>query len=351
MASIQPRLLLSCRFCQFSTKSVDGYVNHCGLHKNECNNAFPCPLVPCSRRFTTFSAFKSHVLRDHVSPCISSVKGNVMSIRCQLAFCDEVVNGMDDFIKHLKEHMNVGTRVECPFEGCSRTYALTSTFTSHLSRKHSKRILSVDYIHVQPNPVSVPASVPEVREDNPEAEMPQLIENMDETSDDENSFLKSNEFSSLYLRNLALFFLKLESKLTVPVTTVQSIVDELQDVHRIGKMAMNHKLIEMLTDRHGFSLDDAKSLALDLEKEDLLSTTCQSFLNTNHFRQKTYKQLFNYVAPVCSVLGRNDANTEKSSYYVPIKESLKSLFRNESVVLEYKIPGDDPCTDQEFCKT
>ena len=47
-------------------------------------------------------------------------------------------NNFREFTAHLKSHLadGSGTVVCCPYEGCSSSFKLKSSFTSHLSRKH-----------------------------------------------------------------------------------------------------------------------------------------------------------------------------------------------------------------------
>lgn len=153
-----------------------------------------------------------------------------------------------------------------------------------------------------------------------------------DTADD--AFFETQDFESLHLKNLCLFFFKLECKHLLRASTVQDIKDALQDVHNIGVSAMSQKLVTILRIDHSLSSDDARNVVSVMQRYDLLNDCCHSALRTTYIRRAIYK-MFHYVAPVSVLLGNNDAGTERFS--VPIAESLKSLFKNASVCQEYEL--------------
>ena len=53
--------------CGKMSGTLKSYCEHYGLHRNIANYPFPCCVDNCSRRFISYSGFKSHTLRGHGS--------------------------------------------------------------------------------------------------------------------------------------------------------------------------------------------------------------------------------------------------------------------------------------------
>lgn len=112
----------------------------------------------------------------------------------------------------------------CPVTSCENTFTVKSSFTAHMSRKH--RACSVDSISdkyrenvSQPSAVSACEDVPQSSNDattNESSELPQ-------------------DFNENFLRNVCLFNLKLQGQLLLPASTIQTIVEEMRNVHDLGQ--------------------------------------------------------------------------------------------------------------------
>lgn len=341
-----------CAYCTQVFNTVNGYVNHCRFHRNECNNSFPCPLVGCSSRFTTFSGFKSHLLREHNGRGNSSnkmYKHIHTSICCAILFCSQVVQSKNDLIKHLKEHIEFGTQIKCPFNKCDKHFSNKSTFTAHLSRHHNSSnnlkvspefIIDASYNDIDHSMVSEPTA--SYMEETPASF------DMDDCTEDSEALLQTDGIEELYLRNLALFYLKLESKFIIPASTIQNIIEQLQDVHSIDQSIIYEKLMNRLTGEYQIPEDRAKDLVSELKCSDLLVSCSNGPLRTNHMRKTTYKKMFQYVSPISIKLGRNNSGKDNYLYYVPIKDSIQSVFTNKSVMQEYLHTKN--CSGEKFCE-
>jgi hypothetical protein len=171
-----------------------------------------------------------------------------------------------------------------------------------------------------------------------EAESACFIVN-DVESDSDTALFESQHFDQLYLRNLCLFFLKLECQHLIPSSTVQDIKDEMLGTYKLGLSALSHKLMNSLCNDHSMSPEDAKKVISDIQRNDscILTSSFDTALRTNHVRKQTYKEMFNYVEPAQILLGNNDAGKEKFAFYIPILESLRALFKNGSVIQEYEM--------------
>jgi len=146
----------------------------------------------------------------------------------------------------------------CPFRGCDCTFTHVMTFASHISRKHRCAEDSVlDYfvldksIATEPLPgLSQPYS--EAAEEHNEKQMPLAV---DET---------------LFLQNLTLFYLKLQSKLLLPASTIQTIIDGFESAHELGLSNSLNILNEKLKDL-GIPLAIISSIIEEINRDDLLT--------------------------------------------------------------------------------
>ena len=62
----------------------------------------------------------------------------------------------------------------------------------------------------------------------------------------QNMLSDSSTIKEHYLANLGLLYLKLQSKLLLPASIVQQIIDEFQEVHNVGKEYFAHHLTTTL---------------------------------------------------------------------------------------------------------
>lgn len=116
--------------------------------------------------------------------------------------------------------------------------------------------------------------------------------------------------SQAYLRNMSLFYLKLQGQLLIPASTIQTIVEGMQTVHELGQAYTLGKVSSLLKD---MSLsDEVVTKICDCIKEsDLFSACHQGQLRTTYSRNQTFSKVLNYTAPKKVALGM-DENRYKS---------------------------------------
>jgi hypothetical protein len=79
--------------------------------------------------------------------------------------------------------------------------------------------------------------------------------------------------SHSYLRNMCLFYLKLQGQLLVPASTIQTIVEEMQNVHDLGQAYTINKVSSLLKNDMSLS-DEAVTKICDCIKESDLFSSC-----------------------------------------------------------------------------
>ncbi|XP_039907141.1 uncharacterized protein LOC120745971 isoform X1 [Simochromis diagramma] len=135
--------------------------------------------------------------------------------------------------------------------------------------------------------------------------------------------------SHSYLRNMCLFYLKLQGQLLIPASTIQSIAEEMQNVHELGQAYTINKVSCLLKNEMNLS-DEAVTKICDCIKEsDLFSACHQGQLGTTHTRNQTFKKMFKYTEPKKVPLGMDENMTEKCAYYIPVGETLKSFLESQ----------------------
>lgn len=120
----------------------------------------------------------------------------------------------------------------------------------------------------------------------------------------ENALLPDNADESLFLKNMALFYLKLQAKHILPSSVIQSVIEGMQDIHDISQSHLLLKLGEKLI-ALGISENDIKRVFDVLQTDDLFRRSNINTLSTDKRRKSFYKDNFKFVDPVPVCLGQN----------------------------------------------
>ncbi len=313
-----------CKLCQHESNTIVGFTKHMKGHSNVPNCCFTCGVADCSRAFTKFAAFRSHLYRDHKG-YQKSRKGARFdqidtTLICQIGYCHFTCTTLNDLIRHLKGHIDEGREIKCPFKSCERTFSVKSTFASHISRTHKN---------------SPPELLNEAVFANPPQHVCQPCTSQDESEGPEPCEVFESVDEDFFLKNLTLFYLKLQAKLLLPSSVIQTIIEEVQGIHDLAQASVYSNLKDKLSEL-GVSSDAISNVIEDLKKNDLLKAG-NFMLRTDQCRKTVFKNSFNYVEPMPLYLGTNDSGKECFAQYVPIKETLNSLFESEDFKKQYEL--------------
>jgi len=253
-----------------------------------------------------------------------------VTLKCGVLLCQQECLGYANFVKHLKQHLAVGVAVSCPYKNCCKLFKVKSSFSSHLSRNHNKWSVSeIANNHVDSNCLEnvdydhpVDADVDVDMEVNEEVQMHRV------------------DFKAKYFNSVALFYMMLQGKYLVPVSTISKIVQELGVTHELEhEFLMNNLRVAML--KNNVPQHQAEDIVNTVMHNDILNEAHNAdngLLRTDHMRQKFYRDNFAFVAPVPVVLGNNKHGQQVICHYVPIKDTIKSLFRNTCVLKQHEHP-------------
>jgi len=133
-----------------------------------------------------------------------------------------------------------------------------------------------------------------------------------------------------------MFYLKLQAKFLLPATVIQSIVDEMQNLHTFGLLCGLKNLSDRLLELNVCE-SDINDLVRELQKRiNSPFRACTSGeLRTHRTRQTYFKKNFKFVEPKQIYLRENKHNVSRFAQYVPIQESLKALLKDASVKSAY----------------
>jgi len=230
------------------------YVRHMKLHRYLPNATFKCGIANCSLVFKSFNAFKSHSYRYHNERqpvALAQLCSNVTDLTCHIECCSVHCEDLAGFFSHLKSHLKEGTAVTCPFKQCKKTYSVLSTFTSHLSRCHKGKTEH-----------SLIETIVQITGASQGSSLESMVHSEDRCEADNSNQMTVDEIcpehvvdDEMFLKNLSLFYLKLQAKLLLPASVIQAIIEGFQEIHDMSLSNMLNKLKEKLillgvTDRH-----------------------------------------------------------------------------------------------------
>ncbi len=118
-----------------------------------------------------------------------------VQLKCSINFCSTEYADIKGLVSHLSSHIQEGLTVTCPFLGCSKTFSVKTSFSSHISRYHrSWNITQISPVHLCDVAVqSFPGEEAHVSDSVPEE--------IDVTDADQSK----DKVQDAYTENLALF--------------------------------------------------------------------------------------------------------------------------------------------------
>lgn len=334
----------ACPLCSHVSRTIKGYISHYQYHSNEYRRFYDCPVRECKRKLLSYTGLRTHIYRNHEKTLKTRQDDKHLAInlniklQCTTPLCHQVCDGMQDLFKHLRNHLDEDTSVKCPFHQCCKIFSKKNTFSAHVSRYHRNHTVkdlpcemicssNSDFFDDTDRPMSSNSEYSSVTKNSIGDFDDVCVEEMQKPEDD------------LFLRNLAMFYLKLLSKYLVPASVIQCIVDEFKSIHSLGISFWLQKLTTLLKD-HDIPEQKAKEIVYEIQESDIFSKCNNGSLRSDHCRTSYFKEKLNYSQPQCLHLGKNNQNRDCSFQYVPILQTIKCLFRDELVCKEHKLTAE-----------
>ena len=148
------------------------------------------------------------------------------------AFVRKMIQPEDtqELIARLKEHIVEGCAVSCLVRECNTDFRVKSSFTVNISWKHRGFTdCSESYVYRESASHPSTSTQPESSDFVPHCDAGPA------TGTDEVDLDISENFSDLYLRNMSLFYLRLQGQFLLLASGIQHIVEEMQIINDVGQ--------------------------------------------------------------------------------------------------------------------
>ncbi|XP_034236317.1 uncharacterized protein LOC117642343 [Thrips palmi] len=332
-----------CSHCAHKAKSVRAHLFHLKYHRH-ISKYLICGLGRCKSSFTTESALRFHIIRNHRVYVAqtqhalfkkSSVRNPSGKYKCLVSSCGQQFFHDRDFSMHLKDHFKSATSVPCPSTGCLKQFNSYRSLTGHMSRKHRTMVpLTQD----EPS-VLTPAEPPDLMEDA------YLFSDLDVVNQDfmhehEETLNPPGEDRTVAL---AQFFQKLEYKHMVSGVVTQVVYSEMKNLLQDFQRCFMDSLV--------CNMKSAQIPEETLSEVLSLTSSCNDVMESCHLlrsvymRKLFYKNNFCFVEPIQVPL-----NNGSFFYFVPPDQSLIAAFQNKSWKFCIKKPpfSQDGCSRDFF---
>lgn len=298
--------MYSCHYCDYTCCSLDLYKSHFLYHKLVPNFYYICPV--CNLKFELRNSFNKHMNRNHVV-----CDQNQFQFQCKT--CLELFNNRKIYISHLMNHLQNNSEIICNIGLCENKYSIKNSFASHIFRKHpDNEELSnqLDVSNTQNGFTETDTNI-------------NVLEAVDPISD-----------SVSDLKQMAIFLLRLESKLLVPQSTINVILSNFLELTTKNSLDHKNKIVDKLHEL-GINSEEIK-LVSEVFDDDIFNYCLgpQGPLRSTYLRKKFYTNEFDFVAPIKLLLGRDNNHTNCYAYYIPIIESLKLIMKNKTLLNTYR---------------
>lgn len=273
--------------------------------------------------------------RTHPTTKNRQARSISVQLKCSFNFCAGEYSNVKGLVSHLSGHIQDGLTVICPFDGCSKTFNVKTSFSSHVSRYHrgwnAIQVAPIHFCEVEEQ--SLPLQE-EVANQSSSGEGEHISEEVEDAVDQCRD-LENNEAHHIFTQNLALFYLGLQAKYLVPASTVTEIANEmktLQDIQHECTMSTLSRELE----QYGVTTETLMCLGKKAYEQGPIQKALNENgpLTTHHRRLQYYKTHFNYVQPVEVILGYNDIGQKKHYHYIPIMKSLKAMLQDRSAAMQ-----------------
>lgn len=106
--------MFRCKFCSICISELIQFCSHVKSHQHTANYRFTCGVEQCPASFRAFSAFRSHMHRNHHKAKTKHTHF-IGNLACGLPTCSYVAENLSTLCSHLRLHIKDGKKVPCPF--------------------------------------------------------------------------------------------------------------------------------------------------------------------------------------------------------------------------------------------
>lgn len=288
--------MYQCRICKVIFNQITAYNKHQFLHRYDFNIVYYCLYPNCHYQFQKYVTFKAHIYRNHC-------KLNKFVFHCNVKYCKYSANSTSKYNRHMYEHIRKGQSVFCPYQYCNNVTLFKSivNYKAHVFRWHS-----VKTIESKKFDTNTTHEYLNQKDHDSNSLLPEFNENSD-------IITQETDYRIVYLKMLTKLYLTLQAKHFLTDSAVQTVISGIKDISTFFNLLVNNKI------DHGFSQP------LSIHNDFF------SYLRSVHMKKKCYNTFFQRVEPVKIILGRNNQHKLCHYYYIPVKETLKTMILNDNV--------------------
>jgi len=287
-----------CKCCIFNSAKRGELLKHYRLKHGNFGRTvpFPCLHQQCVCTFNSTNALKVHLAKIHLK-----TQGAQLSETAQVTFhcqsCDFSAPCTEAaFLTHLRStHLKVHHRVQCPYNGCNFHTNVYSTFNAHRSKEHRTH----NWRKFRPEIVASSVTNEMVQEEHePPNDTLELEDSEDSTNEDLNDLEKQLE------HNLAALFLKMQTVLHIPESTVQEIIQQLLQMCELSQPLLHNALKDILKQQTDVDDSVVEELVRAAAKGNVIMKFCgkDGPLSTTKRRAAYVNKNFTEVKPVEYIL-------------------------------------------------
>ena len=319
----------NCKSCDFISEKRGHLLKHYRLKHGSYTRtaAFPCLHQECLCTFNSINALKVHLSKIHPNAQEAHMCETAkVTFHCQLcdfsAPCTEAV-----FLTHLRStHLKVNNRVQCPYKGCYFHTSVYSTFNAHRSMKHR----TDNWRMFKPEIVSSVTIETAEEEHAPSNHTTDLEDGEDSSNDD------LHDLGSQLEHNLAALFLKMQTILHIPESSVQDVIRELLQMCELSQPLLHNAVKEFLKQHMDVDDSTVSQLVKAASESNVILRYCgkDGSLSTTKRREKYVNKNFAVVMPVEYII---DQGNKSSAVYVPLHAMLQKML-NKADILDKALP-------------
>lgn len=321
----------NCKYCNFTCEKRGKLLKHYRLKHGGYTRALPLPCLhkDCPCTFKSFNALKVHLSRAHSlsKDHLTDARKNVF--QCQLCDFREPCTEKD-FFSHLRTHIRMCQKVQCPYMDCDFKTSVYATFNAHKSKNHDGRQMH-SQLQFKPGILTHTENLLDV--DIAGTEMENDIQ--DETDFHEDDLVADNtdDLECQLEHNLAALFLRMRTVLNVSERAVQDVIQQIQQLMDLSKPLLFSATQKILLKYYPDSnLSVAREIVNAISENNaiLKHTQVGGSLSTTCRRASYTKKEFGIVEPIEFVTSED----KQTMVYIPVFKMLQALLNKEEILHE-----------------
>lgn len=337
-------MIWKCKYCDFACDKRGQILKHYrikhGSHSR--NEPFPCPHQECLCTFRGFGALKTHLSRFHLETPLQPAP-RAVKLRCLLCEFHEPCNDAAYFNHIRSRHLRDNQKVPCPFKGCTFESRVYSTFNAHKSKEHR----GMNWTMFKSEIVGSTGAQDLCRDDT-------SLEINAVDTDDTNDEIETPVPDCQHLcedleHKLAALFLKMQTVLHVPETSVQEIIQQLVELAQLSQAPLYNKVKGVLQKYHT-NLDEAlvREVVETFTDSNIITACCgkDGCLATIKRRAPYVLCEFPLVMPIEYVVEKG----KKTVAYVPLLQMLQKLLHKQDIFQKASSVSVDVPNEYNTCR-